>query len=356
MRTLTLIILTSLCSLLLLSGCWDTKDLNHRSLPIAMGVALEDDNYEIHLQIPDTNQESVEIKIVSEKGQSISKAIDKLSANMESQIDLLHTKVIVIDKDLATKGFKDLISGFMRDREVSPKALVVVSDEKIETLFSKLKNTTDPQGTNLFDFFDKEAGWNPQISLTRVWQVYRSFYSYTKDVAIPIIKSGDSTTVEHLGSAVIKNDKMVESINTEETLLLNAFYNESTSGKVEVMDEATLMIVSNSMDHKSQFINQIPYLKSQLNLKVVLLETTDNPTTKEIKTSLETLLTERFNEMFTKIQESEADILGVGQYFRTKIPREQLKNWRSEYYPNLRMDLQIHVVIQNEGQLKLVDH
>ncbi|WP_408007786.1 Ger(x)C family spore germination protein [Pseudalkalibacillus sp. A8] len=353
MRTNCIKILIALCAVFLLSGCWDTKDINHRSLPIVMGVSTVDDQYKIHLQIPDPDPNTIQVRIVSEMGETVSKAVDKLSANMESRIDLLHVKVIVIDKELAKKGGKDLISGFMRAREVSPKALVIVSDEEIEPFFSNLKNTTDPQGTTLFDFFDKDAGWNPEIALTRVWQVYRSIHSYTRDVVVPIVKSGESTTIKHLGSAVIKNGKMVERIGTDETLLVNTFYEESTYGRIEVMDEATVMIVDTSMDHKSQYIDQIPYLNSQLHLKVVLLETKGKPTTKEIRTSLETMLTNRFNEMFTKIQESEADILGLGQYFRTKIPREKLRNWRSEQYPNLKMDLQVHVVIQNEGQLKL---
>ncbi|WP_221567857.1 Ger(x)C family spore germination protein [Alkalihalobacillus sp. TS-13] len=354
MRTIPVKIWIMICSVFLLNGCWDTKDINHRSLPIVMGVSMFGDQYKIHLQIPDPDPDTMQVKIVTEMGETVSKAVDKISANMESRIDLLHVKVIVIDKELAKKGVKDLISGFMRAREVSPKALIVVSDEEIEPFFTHLKKTTDPQGTTLFDFFDKDAGWNPQIALTRVWQVYRSIHSYTRDVAVPIIKSGDSTGVEHLGSAVIKNGKMVERIETDETLLVNAFYEESTYGKVEVMDEATVMIVNNTMKHNSEIIDQIPYLNSQLHLKVVLLETKGNPTEKEIRASLEKLLTNRFNEMFTKIQESEADILGVGQYFRTKIQREKLKNWRSKQYPNLKMDFQVHVVIQNEGQLKLV--
>ncbi len=352
MRTIPVKLLIILCSVFLLNGCWDTKDINHRSLPIVMGVAMEDDQYNIHLQIPDPGTDTMQVRIVSETGETVSKAVDKLSADMESRIDLLHVKVIVIEKELAKEGGKDLISGFMRAREVSPKALVVVSDEEIESFFSNLNNTTDPQGTTLFDFFDKDAGWSPQIALTRVWEVYRSIHSFTRDVALPIIKSGDSTVIDHLGSAVIKNGRMVERIDEEETLLINAFHEESTHGKVEVMEEATVLIVGNTMDHKSRYIDQVPYLNSQLHLKVVLLETRGNPTDKEIRTSLETQLTNRFNEMFTKLQESKADVLGLGQYFR-EIPREELKKWRSEHYPKLKMEFEVHVVIRNEGQLKL---
>ncbi|PLR68598.1 hypothetical protein CYJ36_06390 [Bacillus sp. UMB0893] len=61
------------------------------------------------------------------------------------------------------------------------------------------------------DFFEKNAGWDPRIDLTWVWQVYRSIHSYTRDVAIPMISLGETTLVK-LRSAVIKNGKLVEVI------------------------------------------------------------------------------------------------------------------------------------------------
>jgi spore germination protein KC len=85
---------------------------------------------------------------------------------------------------------------------------------------------------------------------------------------------------------------------------------------------------------------------------VSLLEVKDGTSNQLIKKELETLLTERFTYFFTKIQAKEADILGLGQYYRNQIPREDLEHWRSAYYPHLQMDIHFHTVIQNEGNLK----
>ncbi len=200
-------------------------------------------------------------------------------------------------------------------------------------------------------FFEKNSGWTPQIALTRVWQVYRSMHSYTRDTALPIVKSGRNTSIKHIGSAVIRSGKMVEEITPDETLLFNAFNRESTQGKIEVMDHASVLIVKNTTKHKSKLIDNKPQMDSDIYLKVVILETRENPTSDSIKEELKTLLNERFNHMFKNIQEKEADILGLGQYFRTKIPREQLKRWRTDYYPQLELNLSVHIDIQNEGNL-----
>lgn len=135
---------------------------------------------------------------------------------------------------------------------------------------------------------------------------------------------------------------------------MNAFDEESAHGKIEVMNHASVLIVSNSMKHHVALKDGDPYMRSQINLKVSVLETRGEPTVDMIKDELETLLTQRFNKMFKNIQRHEADILGVGQYFRTRIPRDKLVHWRTEYLPRLKIDLHVKTTIQNEGNLKTV--
>ncbi|MEC0267065.1 Ger(x)C family spore germination protein [Paenibacillus anseongense] len=349
----TLQILVLLIMVMTLSGCWDNKDINHRTLPLVMGVTKLNDEYKVILQDPELDQSEIKMNLISQTGKTISQAVDKISMNKEKQIDLFHIKVILIEKKVAQQGLKDIIAGFMRNGEISLKAYVVICDEDVESYLSNEKKTTVPKQAFVYDFFEKNAGWNPQIARAQIWQVYRSIYSYTNDIAIPLIKAGQTSPCEYIGSSVIRNGKMVEQITSDETLLYNAFNKESTQGKIEVMDHASVLIVSNSMNHKSEFVDNKPYMRTQIKLKVVILETKGNPSQTLIIQELEKLITERFELLFSKIQKSEADILGVGQRFRTIIPRKDLQHWRTDYYPQLKMDLQFHTDIQNEGLIKM---
>jgi len=349
--TVRLLMLLSIMGLL--SGCWDNKDINHRTLPLILGVSLQDHEYKIIMQIPELVHDSVEIKMISESGKTINQAIDKISVNLEKQVDLLHIKVIILERKLAERGMKDAISGFMRSEEISDKAYIVICDEDLNSFFEHLNKTNDPKGMTLYNFFEKNAGWNPQIAISPIWQVYRSVHSYTRDVAIPMIKAGKSTICDYTGSAVIKNGKMIERISPDETLLFNAFNEQSTQGKIEVMNHASVLVVSNSLKHTTSLQNNKPYMQSRLKLKVVILETRGNPTSAIIKQEIDKLLTERFQRLFSKIQKSKADIFGIGQHFRNKIPREELVRWRTDYFPNLQLSLKIVTDIQNEGYLKI---
>ncbi|MCT2537103.1 Ger(x)C family spore germination protein [Aquibacillus koreensis] len=339
--------------LLLTSGCWDNRDINHRVMPVVLGVSKEsEEEYKAYLQVPILQEDGIKTQIITGVGKTINEIVDKTSANLESNVDLLHIKVIVIDRAFAEEGVKDLISGIMRSREIPSKALVAICEEDMDEFFKKMSQVELSDGTALLDYFEKNAGWNPQIALTRVWHVYRSIHSYTKDVAIPIIRLGESTLIEQAGSAVIKNGAMLDEINSDETLLYNAFQGMSAHGKIEVLDEGSVLILDNGLNFASRLENELPILTLELQLEVMILEVKGDPTIEKIEKELEKLLKPRFENMITKLKDSEADILGIGQLFRKEIPRAQLKDWRSKYYPNLKFNLTVDVTIQNSGNLK----
>ncbi|MFD2043035.1 Ger(x)C family spore germination protein [Ornithinibacillus salinisoli] len=349
----TLLKFSSLCILLIsLCGCWDVKDINHRTMPVVLGITSENDGYKVYLQIAEPVGDTLVTNVVIGEGKTLNHVIDNISADMESRIDLLHVKVIVVDHSLAEKGLKDLISSFMRSRDVSSKALMATTKGDMNEFFEGMKEDTAPIGTIPLDYFEKNAGWNPQIALTRIWKVYQSIHSHTQDTAIPIIQLGETTMIDQVGSAIIRTGKVVEEINSDETLLYNALWENSTQGMIEVLDEASVMILGNSVDYDSKFTNDQANLTANLNLNVMVLETKGDPSKSEINKQLKALLQNRFDKMIEKLQTSEADVLGTGRYFRNKMSPSELKQWRSKYYPDLNFTLNIHVDIQNEGNLK----
>lgn len=100
----------------------------------------------------------MEVKIVSGTGETISHAVDVISRNMETSVDLLHVKVIMIERKTAEEGMKDIIAGFMRSREVSPKVLIAICDQDMDEFF-RHSESKELHGTNMFDYFEKmQAG------------------------------------------------------------------------------------------------------------------------------------------------------------------------------------------------------
>lgn len=343
----------ALAGTLALSGCWDIKDINHRSLPVVMGVKQIDGTYKVLLLIPNATPSRTDVKIISQSGSTINEILDKIDRNMENKVDLLHLKVIIFERSVAEKGLSQSVESFMRARDISNKTLTAISAGALEPLFDKLTSSSTSDGTEMYDFFEKNAGWSPEVVQTRIWEVFRSMDSFTRDVVIPTIQPGRSTTIESNGAAVIKNGKMVGVIDSEESLLYNLFKGTGTQGKIEVMNHATVKIVADRLTRSSELKESQATMKGRLHLKVTVLETVGAPTEAEIKQEIDEQLSARFQSMLKATQVKEADILGLGQYFRDKLSRENLSQWRTKYYPFLKFDFKVQVIIQDEGLLKM---
>ncbi|WP_217593857.1 Ger(x)C family spore germination protein [Cohnella sp. GbtcB17] len=336
-----------------LSGCWDIKDINHRSLPIVMGVKETAGTYQVLLLIPDASPSQTNVKIISQTGSTINEILDQIDKNMENKVDLLHLKVILFERSVAEKGLSQSIESFMRSRDISNKTLTAISEGALEPLFEKLKSSSSNGGMEIYDFFEKNAGWSPEVVQTRIWEVFRSMNSFTRDVVIPTIKPGHTTTIESTGAAMIKNGKMVGVIDSEETLLYNLFKGAGTQGKIEVMHRATVKIVADRLTRSSVMREGSAMMIGRLHLKVTVLETVGDPTVAEIKKEIDEQLSTRLQAMLRTAQSKEADILGLGQLYRDKLSRENLRQWRSKYYPFMKIEFKVHVIVQDGGLLKI---
>lgn len=337
----------------LLGGCWDNRDINHRSLPIVMGIGQADAGYKVYLQLPEITKDSLSIRIVSGTGPTVSEVVDRISTNMESQVDLLHLKLIVVDRSYAEKGMKDSISGFMRSRDLSPKTMIAICEDPLDRFFKEYEKKINSNQTLLYDYFETNAGWNPEIARTRVWEMFRSVNSFTRDVFVPIVKLGTATPVEIAGSAIIRNGRMVGRIAPDETLLANIFNGRGAQGKIEVMNHATVLVLSNRMTHKSAMNGNRAILNSTVHIKVSILETKGSPTVSLIEQELKQVLEARYDKLLAVIRKHRADILGIGQFFRTKLSREELAEWREAYLPYMQMKVHVKASVQNEGNLKI---
>ncbi|MFC4807846.1 Ger(x)C family spore germination protein [Paenibacillus sp. GCM10023250] len=335
----------------LLTGCWDSRDINHRALPVCMGIAKHGSVYHVYLQFPDPVRDGLELKVVSDYGYTITQAVDAISAKMTSNVDLPEVKVIVMDRSYAVAGMKESIDNFMRNDHISAKALLLISDEPLDSLFAFMVKSFKPTATAVYDSIEKNAGWDPQMALTRVWEVYRSIHSYTRDVAIPIFKSGESGTFDYDGSAIISNGKMVGRIDPDETLIANMFNEDSGQGRIEVMNNASVLILQDAVRMKGNLVNGRPRVILDMTIRVSVLEKKGDSSAALIGKELEQQTTARIQLLFAKLRKSGSDILGIGQEFRNILPRDRLKNWRSEYLPKLQVEARIHPIIQNEGNL-----
>lgn len=328
-----------------LCGCWNIKDIDKRTLPLAIGIAKEDgEDYKITLQIPiskDTGQIS---RIVTEKGDTVASVLGQIQTNSEEAVDYSQVRLIIIQNNLANnqQELTDLIKFLMVSEEIPSRALLAITDDNVENVLSNINEKLGVNASSIYEYFNKGASWAPEISSTPIWEVYRSLFSYTKDIAVPVVRSGKDTVLFFEGSDVMKKGKITERIRPNENQLINVFQTNNAKGKIESLGFASIMVTNSSIKNKTSMKNNKPLVSSDLNLKIDILERKEGITNNRIKKELEKLIEKRFYYILKQTQESHTDIFGFGQQFHQLIPYHELKDWRNEYYPKLKVSFQVH--------------
>jgi Ger(x)C family germination protein len=338
-----------LCCFTVLAGCWNNKDIDKRLLPVVMGIDKgKNGNVHIYLRIP--NPENNTTRTIDADEKTIDKAIDILRTHAEESIDLLHLKLLLISEEIAKESIKDTIEFAVRSREISPKALIAIVTGDFDQVMHDQKRVN--VGLSAYDFFGKDSGWTPNISIIHLWEAYRGIYIDTEDTAIPIIAKGTATPFLSKGSAIMNKARMVGKISIEETLIYNLYQGQYSGGTVEVMNHSTVSIDSAHVSNHADWSGSTPKLTSHMKLMGVIEEEKGETTNSQIKKELEALMRKRYLNLLTRLQANKSDILGIGQYFRNKMTEEQKRNWKEIYFPKLKQEFTIDVVIIDSGDLK----
>ncbi len=275
-----------------------------------------------------------------------------MRGNVESSIDLLHLKLVMIDERTAKLGIKEVLEYAIRSHDIAPKALVSVYRGDLIEMLNKKEQGGVEGGTASYDYFNKLAGWTPNTSIVYLWKAFRGGFSNTEDYALPIIKPGDRTMFKLNGSAIMCRGVMVGTISSDDTLIYNIMKGDFQGANVEVMEHASVLLVDVDYKHRHHWDGDTPLVETDMKVIGMLLETKGNPSKEQIKEELQNLLSKRAKAMLAKLQENQSDLFGYGQYFRNDLSHDQLKKWRELWYPRLKITLNVKVNIRNSGNLK----
>lgn len=336
----------------LLAGCWDIKDVNHRVLPIVMGISYGKVNkYRIHIQVPSPEKQGLASKVFYKEGDTISKTLTDIDTDIEAGIDFMHIQLIVIDRKLAEDGINEPMAFIARSQQLPTKALVAITSEEIGAFLAHTGRVIQTDGSALMNFFNKNAGWSPEINLAYVWKIFGAIHSDTEDVTIPILRSGKSTMLEFLGSGVMSKGKMTGEIKKEQSLLINLYEEMFQGSVVQVTNRASVAIVKCKNRIRTSWRDEHPVLQMNMQLSLHLIENNGSLNEQQIEEAFAKDIKSRYEELFAQLKTIGSDALGTGQYFRNKLPYNQLANWRQDYYPKLETDLTVGCIITNSGDV-----
>ncbi|MGE4274372.1 MAG: Ger(x)C family spore germination protein [Desulfitobacterium sp.] len=358
---------------LLLTGCWDRRELNTLAVVQAIGIDLtEEGQISLSTQIlkPGEMKSGGEksVWVTTSKGETIFDAVRNASLQADRRLFFSHNKVIIISEEVAKMGFIPLVDFLIRDAEARGFAYVFVAQGKaIDILKGEHEQEANPGKAieNLADI-SVLASILPKRNLKDLFIVLSS--KKTTSPILPGIKTeesdGKSQDMIVLGNtAVFKRDKLVGWFDRFESRGVLWVLNEVESGSIVVKSplgndkNVTLEILNTSTKLTPEITDNTLSITIKVQGEGNLVEqmSSGNLATPESFAELEKRATDVIEEEIiaavTKSQKWGGDIFEFGEEFHRKYPQEwpELEEDWDELFPKIEVKLEVSFQLIKAG-------
>src|SRR5690606_8291091 len=225
------IVLSMVTPLMLISGCWDKKELNEVAVVIGVGVDLNPDGrFEVTAQVikPTTQGTSsggggseLPTWSISASGKTYTDAVSELNRISPRRLYWPHLQIVIFGQELAKSGIAPVLTWFERDRDSRSGTFVTVTRGKAEDLLNQKIELGSVPAKSMADLINNaQIRQLParQMTLRRLTGILATpGVDPTLDIINPREIRGKVETYELAGAAVFRGDKMVDSV-TDETV------------------------------------------------------------------------------------------------------------------------------------------
>lgn len=304
------IIFMILLYLLMVTGCYDSREIDDLSYPLAIGLDIGEANIlRLSLQMAAPlaigegggggggeggggggSSKSESSSIITVDTPSIYSGLNLINNIVSKEINVSHAKIIVISKELAEQGFKEYLHALQRGREFRPNIYMVISNcpayEYLENVKPILESNPAKYyelllgkkfypfypDTDMNDFYfqSESDDIQPVAILSDIGK-----YEDVNEIA-QTTKKADTTSVrlegqytagnipiaakrqnEFMGMAVFKNDKMIGTTNGLESACYHMIIGEYSYSYWTIPDPLVKdkIVVMNIMQRSKPKVN-----------------------------------------------------------------------------------------------------
>ncbi|MFG6147721.1 Ger(x)C family spore germination protein [Halobacillus sp. B23F22_1] len=372
--------------LILLTGCWNSNELDELSIVVAMGIDKTDDNqYELVTQVINPSEIATDapttrppVSTYSTTGKTLFEAFRQLTHKSPRKMYLSQLRLLVIGKDLAEEGILSSLDLFYRDHEFRTGFYVTIAkDTDVETLLSvltayekipanKLMNSIDAVETNhgsskgvtIDELITQihSKGQSPVIAglLLEGPEDSGTNISNVENIDAPV-----ELTIDHLG--VLKNDRLVGWLDEDASKGYNYVVGDIKNSVVTLpcQDGTTsIEILRTQSSMEASFSEGKPSISIELDVEGNVAEV-DCPIDLSKEDSIQKLNDETEKEIKRLMEASlkmaqknfETDIFGFGGMIHRKDPeywKTVEKDW-DNHFKDLNLDIQIKAELRRKG-------
>ena len=292
----SLLILTTIISCFLLSGCANPKEnLENYYYVMALGIdSSEEETINLSVQIASNSSESSEKEtsqsstsnIYTVPCYSIDSGLSILNNYLSKKLNLSHCSAIIFSKEIAQNGIKNYINSLGNNLEIRPTCNIIISSttglEALETISSSNEQFT----SKFYEFIKNSAKYtgysiNPELS--------EFFYCINMKTspAIATYATISNETIQNTGIAIFNGDKLLDDLTVLDSVSYSLIANrlegatltiKNPINSYELIDVEIEQIKNPSIS--CYLINNYPYIEINLYLEYSLLSSSYSIDTK----------------------------------------------------------------------------
>lgn len=358
---------------LLLSGCWERKELNELAFVLALGLDKAENGYNVTMQvvIPSsissqnsggTGGSGVPVVVYNFTVPTVYESLRKFNLISSRSPYLGHIRVLVIGEELAREGVGETLDVIKRSREPRMDFYVMVARKTTAENVLKVLTPLDRlPATKLFSSLDKSYKISSKtVAVTLDEFIEDLLLQGESPVLTGVEVEGDpeagskksnveqtdpGTKLHYEGVAVFKGDKLLGWIDDDYTAGFNYVTDNVTKNTGHFKDETGSLIIiealTSTTSRKVKIIDGEPhiYLSAETLCNVQEVEGADKLDTEAKIRLLEEKTEDRIVKRMEKAVEGiskqfNVDIFGFGQSIYRKSPKawERLKEGKGEDY------------------------
>ncbi|MEA5084006.1 MAG: Ger(x)C family spore germination protein [Lachnospiraceae bacterium] len=214
------IIILSVFCMVLLCGCYDSKEIDERNFVISVGIDKGDNGkIEVALGIakPDTKSESsVAEEIKTIEGNTFAQAL-KLTSSTDSQSMYFgHTKNVVFGNEILkdSNAMEEILDTMVRNNDFSLKIIMLSSKGNAKDCIELVEKSDNGEGLYIWDFYKNNANETEATTRLELKDMEESF-RLGNSVVIPII-SVEADKIVIGGGAVADKNGLVGYLDDDE--------------------------------------------------------------------------------------------------------------------------------------------
>ncbi|MDD9270586.1 Ger(x)C family spore germination protein [Paenibacillus sp. GCM10023248] len=372
--------------LVLLTGCWNSRELNSLALAVGLGIDKVGDRYLVSAQVvvpsnvaSSSKGEGVAVTMFKAEGKTVFEALRRMTTSSPRKIYLAHLRVLVLGEELAKEGVTGPIEFLSRDHEPRTDFFIVVAKhlhaEDVLKVITSLEKI--PANRMYFSLYTSERVWAP-TSMVTLDEVIQDLITEGKSLALTAIELKGREEIEenkantdyidppsklhYAGLAYFHRDKLVGWMNEDESKVYNYLRDnvKNTVGTISCPGggQIALEVVRSKTELQGRVVKGKPQIQVEIHTEANVgnvecdLDLLDLATIDMLEKAASKQMEETIMDSAGRMQEKvKFDIFGFGDVIHRNDPKgwAEVKDDWEQHLADLDLDVKAEIKIRRLG-------